>query len=143
MEYSFKKNALIDSTGDYDTYWEGLEEGEFRLCRCTACKVWIWPVIERCGACGSWDREWIAVEPTGVVWGWSRIRHALDGMEHRKDDIPYVVVSAAVGGPNGPKVLGVLKGSEDGLKVGAPVRGTIDPPSPSARGYAAIRWSIV
>ena len=120
----------------------GSREGVFRLCRCAACKVRIWPVEERCGECGSWDLEWFDVEPAGVVWGWTRIQRTVEGAEERKDDLPYVVVSAAVGGPDGPTVLGVLEGSEAGLKVGAEVRGTIDPPSPKTRGYAAIRWSV-
>ena len=143
MEYSFKRNKLVDTPDVYDKYWEGLEEGVFRLCRCAACKVRIWPVEERCGECGSWDLEWFDVEPAGTIDTWARLAYMALGLEHRKEDFPYVVVSTAVGDPDGPKVLGVLEGSEEGLKVGAAVRGTIDPPSPKTRGYAAIRWSIV
>jgi hypothetical protein len=51
-------------------------------------------------------------------------------------------VVAELAGADGARVVGVLAGSEDGLRVGAPVHGHIDPPSAKSLGYAAVRWSL-
>lgn len=146
MEYSFKKNKLIGFVDSDDEFWEGLEEGVFRLCRCVQCKRWLWdanlggPNL-RCGECGGWDQEWIEVEPTGTIYAWIRTNQPFAGVIE-KDDVPYVTIDTEIGGPGGPRVMGILKGSEDGLKVGAPVHGTIDPPSSKTKGYASVRWTL-
>jgi uncharacterized OB-fold protein len=147
MEYSFTKNKLVGFIDSGDEFWEGLEEGVFRLCRCAGCKRWMWDAnlggpSFRCGECGDWDQEWVEIEPKGTIYAWIRTSQPFDGVLERKDDIPYVTIEAEIGGPGGPRVMGVLKGSEEGLRVGAPVYGTIDPPSHKTKGYAAVRWSL-
>jgi uncharacterized OB-fold protein len=147
MDYSFKKHKLIGFFDAGDEFWEGLEEGVFQLSRCANCKRWMWepqngsPAF-RCGECGSWDVEWVEMDLEGTVYGWIRTNQPFDGVLERKDDIPYVTVDAEVGGTGGPRVLGTLKGTAEGLKVGAKVRGTIDPPSEKTKGYATIRWAL-
>lgn len=123
-------------------YWDGLDAGEFRLPRCPDCRTWQWPAHYRCGICGGWDQEWVPVEPIGRVYAWTRTHLAFDRTQERAGDVPYVVVLAEIPGAGGARVLGVLDGSEDELRVGAPVTGTIDPPSPKSKGYPAIRWTI-
>lgn len=142
VEYSFRKNRIIGGIGADDKYWEGLEEGEFRLCRCAECKQWMWPAHWRCGKCGSWEQEWVALEPVGTVFSWTRTWYSFDRVRERAEDVPYVVILAEMPAAGGARVIGVLKGSEEGLRIGAPVRGSIDPPSEKSKGYAAIRWSI-
>jgi uncharacterized OB-fold protein len=143
LEYSFKKVKIVDIPDVYDRYWEGLEEGVFRLTRCSGCKDWLWPLFERCGTCGSWDHDWVEVEPAGIIDTWTRVWNAFGGVEERAGDIPYVVVRVAIGSEDGPLVTGTLTGSEDGLRIGLPVRGEIEPPSPKTKGYASVTWSIV
>jgi uncharacterized OB-fold protein len=142
MEYSFYKHKIVGGIGADDKYWEGLEEGEFRLPRCADCKKWMWPAHWRCAKCGSWEQEWVKLDPVGTVFSWTRTWYAFDRVKERAGDIPYVVVLAEIPASDGARVLGVLKGSEEGLKIGAPVRGSIDPPSEKSKGYAAIRWSL-
>jgi uncharacterized OB-fold protein len=147
MEYSFRKQRLVGFYDAGDEFWEGLEEGAFRISRCAGCKRWMWEAINgsptfRCGECGCWDLEWVEVEPVGVIYAWIRTNQPFDGVLERKDDIPYVTITTEIGGPGGPRVVGVLKGTEDGLRVGAAVRGSIDPPSAKTKGYASVRWSL-
>lgn len=143
MEYSFRKNRITGGIGADEKYWEALEEGAFRLPRCVACQRWMWPAHHRCAECGSWDQEWVDVEPKGTVYSWTRSHGAFDRTPERAEDVPYVVVLVQIESVPEARVLGVLKGSDQGLKVGAPVVGSIDPPSPKTKGYAAIRWSLV
>ena len=125
-----------------DGYWEALEAGEFRLPRCPDCGTWRWPAHYRCGACGGWEREWVEVPPGGTVYSWTRSHYAFDRTQERAEDVPYVVVLAEVPGGGDARVLGALKGPEEGLRVGAPVTGSIDPPSAKSKDHAAIRWEL-
>ena len=44
----------------------------------------------RCGDCGSWDQNWVEVEPDGVIYAWFRTNQAFEGAEQFKDDnIPW------------------------------------------------------
>jgi len=147
MERLFAANATktrISANIDADAgYWEALEAGEFRLPRCAGCGRWTWPAHWRCGQCGSWDFDWTAVEPQGVVYSWTRTHYAFDRTRARAPQVPYVTVLAEVDGTDGARVMGVLAGDESQLRVGARVAGHIDPPSEQSLGYPALRWTIV
>ncbi|MET0987013.1 MAG: DNA-binding protein [Steroidobacteraceae bacterium] len=140
--YSFERNKIIGGIGADDEFWRGLEDGVFNLPRCAGCGVWMWPAHFRCGQCGAWELNWIAVEPHGEVYSWTRSWYAFDRVRERAADVPYVTVLAAIPHAGGARVLGVLKGFEDALRVGAKVRGSIEPPAEKSKGYASIRWSI-
>jgi uncharacterized OB-fold protein len=141
--YSFHAHRIGGGIGADDRFWESLEEGRFRLCRCADCRRWMWPAHHRCGACGSWEQVWEDVEPAGRIYSWTRSWYAFDRTRERAEDVPYVVVVAELEQADGARVAGVLDGPEDGLRVGAPVRGHIDPPSARSLGYAAVRWTVV
>ena len=142
MEYSFQQHKINGGINADDEYWKGLEEGEFRLPRCSGCKTWMWPAHFRCAQCGSWDFDWIAVEPRGTIFTWTRSWYAFDRVAERTEDVPYVTVVAEIAEAGGARVMDVLAGSEDGLRIGAPVKGKIEPPSAKSKGYASITWTI-
>jgi uncharacterized OB-fold protein len=142
MAYSFQEQRIPGGIGADDRFWESLEDGGFRLPRCADCQRWMWPAHYRCGACGSWEQVWESVPMLGAVYSWTRSHYAFDRTRDRAADTPYVVVVAELAGADGARVVGVLAGSEDGLRVGAPVHGHIDPPSAKSLGYAAVRWSL-
>lgn len=123
-------------------FWDGLEEGALRVCRCAACKGWIWPAHFRCAACGGYEMEWPDVALGGTIYAWTRSHIASDRIPERAADTPYVVVLAELPQAGNARVWGVLKGPEDGLRIDAKVRGEIDPPSAKTKGYATIRWVI-
>jgi uncharacterized OB-fold protein len=125
-----------------EPFWAALESGEFRLPRCAGCGRWTWPAHWRCGDCGSWDFDWTALEPRGSVFSWTRTWYAFDRTKERAGDLPYVVILAEIDDADGARVLGVLAGDDAGLKIGAPVVGTILPPSEKAQGYPSIVWTV-
>lgn len=142
MSYSFEQHRIFGGISADEEYWKGLEDGEFRIPRCAGCGLWTWPAHFRCGECGSWDFNWQAVEPVGRVFSWTKTWMSFETVKERASQVPYVTVLAEIPHAGKARVLGVLKGSEEGLKVGAPVRGTIEPPSEVTLGHAAIRWSL-
>lgn len=46
---------------DTEGYWSATEAGELRIARCTECRAWHHPPLERCFACGGT----VAFEPVG------------------------------------------------------------------------------
>ena len=142
MQYSFEQYRISGAIGADDDYWRGLEDGKFQLPRCAKCRHWTWPAHFRCGQCGSWAFRWVTLEPEGRVFTYTRTRYAFDRVLERKDDVPYVTVVAEIPAAGNVRVMGVLKGPEEGLQIGAPVVGTIDPPSAKTKFYPSIRWQI-
>lgn len=143
MEYSFHTHRITGGIGADDRYWESLEEGEFRLPQCAGCKGWMWPAHFRCGECGSWEQIWEPVELTGSIYSWTRSWLTFDRTSERTEDLPYTVILAEILGADGVRVLGVLDGPDEKVRVGAAIRGHIDPPSAKSKGYAAVRWTVV
>lgn len=142
MSYSFEQHKIVGAIEADDEFWRNLEDGVLALPRCAQCHGWTWPAHHRCGRCGSWAFEWTPVKPEGRVFTYTRTRYAFDRVLERKDDVPYVTLVVELPEADGARVMGVLKGDESGLAIGARVRGTIDPPSAKSKFYPALRWEI-
>jgi len=138
----WRDHKITGGIGADDPFWDALEAGEFRMPRCAGCGRWTWPAHWRCGECGSWEFYWNVVEPAGTVYSWSRTWYAFDRTRERAGDVPYVVVLVEIDGTDGARVLGVLRGDEVALKIGARVAGAVLPPSDKALGYPSIVWSL-
>lgn len=143
MTYSFLRHKITRAIEADDEYWRWLEEGEFRLPRCAACRRWTWPAHFRCGLCGSWEFEWVPVAPEGAIFSWTRSWYAFDRVMERKADVPYVSIVTEIPAAGGARVMGVLTGDDSGVKIGAKVRGAIRPPSPKTKYYPSVTWEIV
>jgi uncharacterized OB-fold protein len=139
---SLPAERIVGGINADEPYWEYLAAGEFRLSHCAGCGRTIWPAHFRCGECGSWDMEWVATEPVGTVYSWTRTWYSFDRTTERADEIPYVTVLCEVDGADGARVMGILEGDERAVKVGARVRGVIKPPSPKSKNYPSICWVI-
>lgn len=142
MTYSFEQHRIVGGIGADDEFWRALEEGSFKLPRCAGCGAWTWPAHFRCGKCGSWEFRWVGVEPAGTVYAWTRSWYAFERVKERAGDVPYVTILAEVADTAGARVLGMLDGPEDGLRVGASVRGIIKPPTQKTKGYPSILWQL-
>lgn len=142
MPYSFEQHKISGAIEADDQFWRGLEDGTFQLPRCSGCQSWTWPAHFRCGRCGSWEFDWVALEPRGVVFTYTRTRYAFDRVMERKDQVPYVTIVAEIPEADNVRVMGVLQGDEAGLAIGARVKGVIAPPSPTTKNYPSIRWQL-
>jgi hypothetical protein len=143
MEYTFEKHKITGAIEADDQFWRALEDGDFKLPRCAACRRWTWPAHFRCGHCGSWEFEWVAVEMRGTIFTWTRSHYAFDRVLERKQDVPYVTVVTEITEADGARVMGVLKGDENNLHIGMRVRGSIDPPSARSKWYPSVRWEVI
>jgi uncharacterized OB-fold protein len=128
--------------GADEPYWRALEAGEFQLSACGGCSRWLWPAHFRCGECGCWDITWKPIAATGLVYTWTRNHAVSDAVKVRRDSLPYVTLLVELQHAGGARVAGVLAGSDDGLRIGAPVVGEIAPASERSFGYATMCWRL-
>lgn len=142
MPYSFEQHKIVGAIQADDEYWRGLEDGVFQLSRCASCKTWVWPAHHRCGTCGAWELEWVALEPVGKIFTYTRTRYNFDRVSERAEDVPFVTVVAEIPAADNVRVMGVLTGDESGLAIGATVRGIILPPSPKTKNYPSLCWQL-
>lgn len=133
---------IVGGIGADEEYWSSLARGVFVLPRCESCKAWMWPAHFRCGICGSWEQEWIEVDPLGSVFSWTRTWYPFDRVTDRAGELPYVVVLAEIKAAGSARVMGVLEGDDAKLKIGAPVEGRIVAPEARSKGYPSIHWVL-
>jgi uncharacterized OB-fold protein len=100
----------------------------------------MWPPEFRCAACGAFGLDWVPVEASGIVYSWTRTWYPF--VPERADELPYCVVLAELPQAGGARLLGVLDGDDEGLRIGRHVRGTIHPPNDASRGFPTVRWSL-
>ncbi|HKY92565.1 MAG TPA: zinc ribbon domain-containing protein [Nevskiaceae bacterium] len=141
MTKSVADAASRHATGADGPYWNALAEGRLMLPRCRGCGRWHWPAVYRCGACGTWEPEWLDVEMTGRVFSWTRTWHPFGGSEGI--GVPYVSLIVELPQAGGRRVIGLLAGDEAGLAVGTPVRGEAAETVVGDTRIPSLRWRIV
>jgi uncharacterized OB-fold protein len=134
------KSAGRPTTGADGPYWRALSEGRIELPRCAGCGRWQWPAVFRCGECGSWDQQWHAVEASGTVFSWTRTWHAFDGSE--KIGVPFVSLIVELPQCGGRRLLGLLEGDAEGLRIGAKVRARVAETEIWGDRIPALRWTL-
>ena len=132
-------HSATGPVGAEGRYWDALLEGRLELPRCTGCGRWHWPAVWRCGSCGSWDHIWTQQPLEGEVFTYTRTHHPFGGTEAFAKPFSTLIVtlrSVPV------RLVGVLEGDEAGLKIGAPVTGTIARTAFGDAQIPALRWSL-
>ena len=121
-------------------FWEGLASGELRIQRCSGCAAWVWAPQWRCPHCGSWELRWEAIEPTGVVYSWTRTWHPF--APELKSIVPYVVALIELPQAGDARLLGTIIGPSEEMRIGAAVNGHIQEPSELTSGLPVMRWRL-
>jgi len=108
---------------DTEGFWKATGTGELCLCRCTDCRQWHQPPLERCPTCGEATR-FEAVSGRGRIKSFIVVRHpAVPGY---LEDLPYVVAIVDLEEQAGLRLPGrLLDADPEGLEVGLPVRAEI------------------
>lgn len=126
-----------------EEFWQHLAAGELRITRCSKCAKWIWPAHWRCADCGSWDQEWVQVEPRGTIFSWTRSWAAFDSSPERGEELPYVTLVVMLEEPK-VRLIGALAQKDvHDARIGQEVTGAFLPPSAKAKGYPSVEWSLV
>ncbi|HTO39996.1 MAG TPA: OB-fold domain-containing protein [Rhizomicrobium sp.] len=132
-------NAVFENRVDFP-FWDGLEKSEVRIQRCDHCKQWLWPAEWRCGNCGSWDLNWEQVSGDGTVYAWERTHYPF--MPAYKELLPYVNILASLTDAGGSRVVGLLVGPSENIRIGAPVKAVIQPASARTCNLPILSWRL-
>ncbi len=101
-------------------FWQACQKHELRMQRCASCKEFRWPPRPMCGACQSFDSEWIQVSGRGTIYSYV-IAHApmLPAFAPRA---PFPIILVALDEDPAMRMIGNLIGDmREGLQIGAKV----------------------
>ncbi|MET0152844.1 MAG: OB-fold domain-containing protein [Candidatus Binatia bacterium] len=122
-------------------YWEGTRIHELRVQRCVRCATWRWGPEWICHSCRSFETEWLAVEPTGSIYGWERVWHPVHPA--LGSAVPYVVALVELPQAGGVRMVGnVLGDPRAPVRVGAPVRAVFEDHDDCDPSFTLVHWQI-
>ncbi len=99
-------------------FWDLARLSIFSIQTCKACGHKHVPESPVCPRCLSADQDWQPAEGTGTLESWVDFHRAYwDGF---KAELPYRVCLVRLG--EGPLLVSNMVGSQDGIRIGAPVR---------------------
>jgi uncharacterized OB-fold protein len=106
---------------DTEGFWRATVAGELRLARCTSCRRWTMPPLERCRACAA-EIDWEPVVGTGTVYSFVVVRHAaVPGFT-----VPYVVALIELDDQPGLRLASRIVGSvPEDVTIGMRVRAEV------------------
>ncbi|MFT3721830.1 Zn-ribbon domain-containing OB-fold protein [Pseudorhodoferax sp.] len=122
-------------------FWEGLRAGQLLVQRCEACGTFQWGPEWICHACHAFSPGWQQVEPTGVIYSWTRVWHAT----HRavQGHVPYLVVVVELPGAGNVRMVGNLLGDpRQRVDIGTRVRGRFEQHPDADPPYALLQWVV-
>ena len=115
---------------DSEGFWAAAAEGTFAVCRCTQCRTWMNPALERCRRCGAE----VAFEPVsgrGEVHSFIVVRHpAVPGFE-----LPYVVAFVHLDEQDDLRFTAVIDADPEAVHVGMRVLARMEPVGDSGLRY--------
>jgi uncharacterized protein len=121
-------------------YWRGLALGELWMSRCAGCSTFLWPAPWRCRHCGSFEIGWEQVEPRGQVYSWIRTHYPFN--PGYTDLLPYANVLVELPHADNCRLFGMLRGCDDGVRIGAPVEGLFEAASENTAHLPTLRWRL-
>jgi uncharacterized OB-fold protein len=108
-----------DSAG----FWDATAMGRLAICRCTECRLWMQPPLERCRRCAG-PVEFAQVSGTGTLYSWITVnRQSVPGPE-----VPYHIGVIELDVQPGIRLAGIIEETDPAsLRVGMDVRVDLRP----------------
>jgi len=86
-------------------FWEGIDEGQLRLPRCSVCGAWEWYPNPAGPACEGAELEWVELPGTGTVFSYTVVRRPF-APATTAADVPTAIVLVELDGAAGTRLLG-------------------------------------
>jgi uncharacterized OB-fold protein len=114
-QYPPQPEPDVDSAG----FWEATADGRLAVCRCSECRVWLHPPLERCRLCGA-PTAFEDVAGTGTIY--SFVVQRQPAVVGYLDAVPYVVALVELDEQVGLRLPTRIVGLEpEEITVGLPV----------------------
>jgi uncharacterized OB-fold protein len=122
-------------------YWEGLKREVLMVQRNARTGVWQWPPQWIAYDDQTFDVEWVAVEPRGVIYSWTRVWHPVHPA--LASACPYIVVVVELPHAGGVRMLGNLLGDpRQEVVIGAPVECVFEHHPDAEPPYTLAQWRV-
>ena len=122
-------------------YWEGLRKETIMVQRNPHTGVYQFPPQWISHDTQSFDLEWVAVMPRGVIYSWTRAGHPVHPA--LKDHGPYIVVLVELPRAGNIRMLGNLLGDPRQLvKIGASVEAVFEPHDLAKVRFTLVHWKL-
>jgi len=120
-------------------YWEGTRQHELRVQRCRQCRGWQWGPEWICHRCHSFELDFEAVAPNGVLFATERVWHPVHpALTHA---VPYVVALVELPQADGVRVVGNLVGDPLAeVAIGTAVTAVFEDHDDAAVPYTLVHW---
>jgi uncharacterized OB-fold protein len=122
-------------------YWEGLGQELLKVQRNPRSGVYQWPPQWIAYDDQSFDLEWVAVEPRGRIYSWTRVWHPVHPA--LKDACPYIVVVVELPGAGNVRMLGNLLGDpRQTVRIGAEVEAVFEHHRDAEPPFTLAQWRL-
>jgi uncharacterized protein len=122
-------------------YWEGLREGRLMVQRNPKTGVWQFPPQWINHDDQSFEIDWVAVEPRGLIYSWTRVWHPVHPA--LKDACPYIVVVVELPHAGAVRMLGNLLGDpRQEIPIGAAVEAVFEHHLDATPPYSLCQWRL-
>jgi uncharacterized OB-fold protein len=120
-------------------FWEGVRENVLKVQRNPKTGVYQWPPQWINHDDQTFDVEWVAVEPKGVIYSWTRVWHPVHPA--LKDAGPYIVVVVELPHAGKVRMLGNLLGDpRQEVVIGAPVEAVFEHHNDAEPPFTLVQW---
>ena len=122
-------------------YWAGLRQNRLLVQRCAHCRTWQFGPEWLCHHCHSFDLEWTAVEPRGLIFSWERVwSPSHDALRQHG---PYLAVLVELPDAGNIRMVGNFLGDPmQAVSIGALVEGVFEHHRESTPPYSLLQWRL-
>jgi uncharacterized protein len=122
-------------------FWDGLRSETIMVQRNARTGVYQFPPQWICHDTQTFDVEWVATEPKGVIYSWTRVWHPVHPA--LKDRCPYIVVVVELPQAGRVRMLGNLLGDpRQTVEIGAPVRAVFEHHNDADPPHTLLHWRL-
>jgi uncharacterized OB-fold protein len=123
-------------------YWEGLRNEQLMVQRNPRSGLYQWPPQWIAYDDQSFDLEWVAVAPRGLIYSWTRVWHPVHPA--LKDACPYIVVVVELPHAGDVRMLGNLVGDpRQEVRIGADVEAVFEHHGDADPPFTLAQWRLI
>ena len=132
---------IPEANGLSKPFWDGLRKETIMVQRNARTKVYQFPPQWICHDTQTFDVQWVATEPRGVIYSWTRVWHPVHPAV--KTACPYIVVVVELPQAGRVRMLGNLLGDpRQTVEIGTPVEAVFEHHNDTDPPFTLLQWRI-
>ena len=132
---------VAEPSGLSKPFWDGLRNETIMVQRNARTGVYQFPPQWICHDTQTFDVEWVATEPKGVIYSWTRVWHPVHPAV--KTACPYIVVVVELPQAGRVRMLGNLLGDpRQTVQIGTPVEAVFEHHKAADPPFTLLQWRV-